>query len=175
MDNSRNRSLILFKDNRYQQNPIWLEKDSLGAIKEALSRLSRLRTAIRQSSNRGIAARIERYAEGVNLVPFKDLYYYSIQVLYPNTHQGLKDYLSVSITHTYAKLLYIKSRQSKLQTQRTESTSSLSIVDKEPKEARGNRAHNTIKITMGSIQRSSMPIQRPYPSSQSDLTSVNAE
>lgn len=158
---------------KHQQNSPWLDKDALKAIVEVLGRLSRLGVAIRQSSNGGSASRVERFAKGVDLMPFKDLCWHSVQVLYPDAHPELKDRLGETMTRTYARLLYMKSRESALKTRRTETIPSLPAINEETKEVSENQATNAMK--MDGIQEFGKAKQRPYPSSQSELTSVNAE
>ncbi|KAJ5792653.1 uncharacterized protein N7503_008631 [Penicillium pulvis] len=162
-----------FEHIKHQQNAPWLDKDALRVIEEVLGRLSRLGVVIRQSSNGGSASRVERFAKGVDLIPFKDLCWYSVQVLYPDAHPELKDRLGETMTRTYARLLYMKSRESALKTRRTETISSLPAISEEIKELSENQAPNVIEID--GIQGFGKAKQRSYPSSQSELTSVNAE
>lgn len=171
--NLGHRTQAGLEDNQSQQKPPWQEMDALEAIEKALGRLNRLGIAIRQSSSGSIAARVERFTDGLDLRPFEHLSCCSVQALYPNAHQELKDRLSASMTRRYAAMLYLKSRQSALQTRRTEPRLSMPTINEESEGYIEARAPNVTgmatAIQLATFQR------RPYLPSQSDLTSVNAE
>jgi hypothetical protein len=175
------RRQAVLEDDQSQGKHPWLEMEALEAIEEALSRLNRLGIAIRQSSSGSIATRVKRFADGLDLMPFEDLSYFSVQALYPNAHQALKDRLSRSMTHRYTTMLYLKSRKSMLQTRRTEPPPLMPTINEESKgpiEAREPNVTGMTRIQRPGMTRAIRPAtfqRRPYLPSQSDLSSLNAE
>jgi hypothetical protein len=167
------RKQAMLEDDQSQGKRSRLEIEALEAIEEALSRLNRLGIAIRQSSSGSIAARVKRFAEGLDLRPFEDLSYFSVQALYPNAHQALKDRLSRSMTHRYTTMLYLKSRKSTLQARRTEPPPLMPTINEESEGLIGVRVPNVTGMTRAT--QTAMFQRRPYLPSQSDLSSLNAE
>ncbi|KAH7153735.1 WD40-repeat-containing domain protein [Fusarium sp. MPI-SDFR-AT-0072] len=91
----------------------------LEIIEEALGRLNRLGNAIRQASAGGLTSRAKRFAEGLDLTPFETLLHSSVRGLYPGANQSLQIHLSQSMTNSYKKILFMRSRHKSLQARRS--------------------------------------------------------
>lgn len=91
---------------------------NLGAINDTLTRINRLGVTIRQSSRLHIDARAKKFATGRDLKSFSYLCAIALELLYPGAQQSLRDRLSKSMTDRYARMLFLESRNTKLQTHR---------------------------------------------------------
>ncbi|KAI9155264.1 Ankyrin repeat domain-containing protein [Paramyrothecium foliicola] len=94
------------------------EVEALQLIDDTLTRLIRLGVTIRQSSSGKVDARAKIFAQGHDLSSFASLCSAAVQCLYPAAHPSLKEYLSKSMTDRYARMLFLDSRQKKLNTRR---------------------------------------------------------
>ncbi|KAF3933589.1 hypothetical protein ABW19_dt0205561 [Dactylella cylindrospora] len=100
----------------------------LEIIETALARLSRLGATIRQSSITSRAARIVEFAERSNLTAFEHRARTAINCLYPDSNESLRTQLTRSIVETYAKIVYNKQHQQRLNARRVvKATTSLTI------------------------------------------------
>ncbi|KAL2194028.1 hypothetical protein P885DRAFT_43743 [Corynascus similis CBS 632.67] len=95
-------------------------RDAALAILEAtLPRLNRLGVTIRQASREKMVLKIEKFAISLNLRSFTDASRSVVQVLYPDSHQSLREYLAKSMTNRFAAMLYLSHRGAKLQSRRS--------------------------------------------------------
>lgn len=94
--------------------------DAAEAVELSLSRLNHLGVTIRQSSRDTLATRVNKFASALDLRPFEELCFLSVQVLYPNAPKALRDRLSRYMTDQFATVLFSKSRSQVLKTRRQE-------------------------------------------------------
>lgn len=94
--------------------------EALPTIDSILAQLNRFGVAIRQSSSDRIDAKVQRFAERLDLEPFSALSEAVVKQLYPNTHQSLKQHLKKTMMDRYKIMLFMKSREGKLKTRRSE-------------------------------------------------------
>ncbi|KAK6360155.1 hypothetical protein TWF730_006308 [Orbilia blumenaviensis] len=95
------------------------DKEVLEIIEVSLTRLSRLGNMIRQSSDTSRVARIRDLAEKLDLTPFERRARVALNILYPDSNEGLRAQLTRSMVDSYASILYTRTHQQKLNTPRT--------------------------------------------------------
>ncbi|KAJ3562789.1 hypothetical protein NPX13_g8431 [Xylaria arbuscula] len=147
---------------------------ALKVIEDSLTRLNRLGVTIRQSCYGRIDMRVQQFAATLDLGPFQHLCITAVQILYPNAHQSLKDFLSKWMTKRYAEMLFVKYRQNKLQARRDPRT----VLAPIPEDSSSELQSSThISHIMNIVQDPAM-INTPGVSTlaaRSDLSSVNIQ
>jgi hypothetical protein len=104
----------LSNDNECANEVSQPQKAALETIDDALTRLTRLGTTIRQSSSSRLETRVKKFAAGQDMEPFAYLCANTVKALYPGAHQSLKDHLSKSMTTRYANMLFSNTRRANL-------------------------------------------------------------
>lgn len=149
-----------------------MQTAALTAIDNTLTRLNRLGVKIRQSSCGKIDTRANIFVPGLDLKSFANLCANAVHALYPAAHQSLKDYLSKSMTDRYAKMLFFKSRHTKLEIRR-EPRIGLSPPPDVPN--KGTQTNVPITQRVGAIPVEINIPKEPASFSQFDLSGVNIQ
>lgn len=95
-----------------------LNVDNLEGISEAIERLNHIGIAIRQSSVTSQTTKARQFAETFNFTSFEEAAYLAMKSMYGAASEELLQFLSRSMTETYALFCRRKARQDKLETPR---------------------------------------------------------
>ncbi|KAI1358848.1 hypothetical protein F5Y08DRAFT_320925 [Xylaria arbuscula] len=147
---------------------------ALKVIEDSLTRLNRLGVTIRQSCYGRIDMRVQQFAATLDLGPFQHLCITAVQILYPNAHQSLKDFLSKWMTKRYAEMLFVKYRQNKLKARRDPRT----VLAPIPEDSSSELQSSTHISHIMNIVQDPVMINTPGVSTlpaRSDLSSVNIQ
>ncbi len=91
---------------------------ALAALEATLPRLNRLGVTIRQASRGKFVVKSQKFAADVDQTSFTDASRFWVQVLYPECHPSLREYLAKTMTARYISILYQAHRTEKLQARR---------------------------------------------------------
>ncbi|KAL7921713.1 hypothetical protein ACQKWADRAFT_321286 [Trichoderma austrokoningii] len=123
------RDLASTDSDEYQYEAHSRPSESLAAIDNTLARLNRLGVTIRQSGQDKMHVRAEKSTAHLDLTTFTYFCANTVQTLYPNAHQHLKDHLKESMINRYKKMMHHNSRYFKLRAPREPHTKLYSIQE----------------------------------------------
>ena len=95
-----------------------LQQAALSAVDATITQLNRLGVTIRQSSRGRIDVKVQRFAASLDLGSFAAASQAVIQLLYPNAHQSLQQYLEKTMVDRYSAILFARHRERQLQSRR---------------------------------------------------------
>ncbi|KAF4446596.1 serine/threonine protein kinase [Fusarium austroafricanum] len=104
------------------------DKDLLAEVDEIITQLNRLGLVIRNSAQSSVDNKVNDFAEKAELEPLRDLFESMIQILFPLAPQPLRHLLSASMFTRYAKIRFVKARESNLSTRHDRYQSQLSTI-----------------------------------------------
>ncbi|KAK4144819.1 uncharacterized protein C8A04DRAFT_11232, partial [Dichotomopilus funicola] len=151
---------------------------ALEALEATFPRLNRLGVTIRRASLDKIIVKSQRFTATVDRTSFTDDCRFCVQVLYPECHPSLREYLAKTMTTRYQTMLYQAHRTETLQSRRPTRPSEPMAAIAEGEELSQSPHPSTVDNTQAGPGRASHvpethPVARSTISQSDDLSSIN--